>query len=1600
MKKKWKQIASFLLAAALLLGMIPALSVTVNAEANSGIGGRSTSANADGVYLSDLEWVSAKHYNDAHGAAFGVQKNHCSEYPWYCDTPGDPSTEQERYPGSGIYMNGDTTAPVLFEKCLGVAPDATIIYDISGLKAVKFESDIGVEFTKLEPWKQNGGDVETNTKGRCQFEIYADGVQIYKSELLNPTNGRHISVDIPEGTKELKLVNKAYGSATGNDPNTNFASDSEWGNPLLVLEKDTEELILSDMDWVSAKHYNDAHGAAFGVQKNHCSEYPWYCDTPGDPSTEQARYPGSGIYMNGDTTKPVLFEKCLGVAPDATIIYDISGLNAVKFESDIGVEFTKLEPWKQNGGDVETNPKGRCQFEIYADGVQIYKSELLNPTNGRHISVDIPEGTKELKLVNKAYGSATGNDPNTNFASDSEWGNPTLTVRKSSKTWKYLSDMDWKSQLSFFNRISLNYTAYGVQKDRVPQYSFYLDQNKLDQLPTFSTYMNGKSKIYEKGLGMKPDSYAIYDITGMNAEKLTADIGICGYWYDQYMEHKAKLDTDPTAIEEHAAQFIVYADGVPVYQTGADELVYPDSSRHIEVDIPSGTKTLKLECRNYWYATTGSQLSTDDNRNYGSNDAMWGDAKLIFGSGSEEPELPDAPELGENELWLSEQTSIYDYMEGKDPLKKDGKMTLRDADGKKQIYVKGLTGNAKAFATYDIAGMGVTMLKAEIGVDAVMNNIGQTVFTVEADGKPVYTSKEMNAADPAEHIEVAIPKGTERLTIYAVDAKSPSRAIWANAILVVDKSTAVTPQPKPELRRVVNAENPLYLIGYYVYTMETIYEQSDPGYSVKAAWDAVPDELKPYTMMVILSATNGYDRPGAEKMVGGGNQYCPYVTAAEAAEYAIRQCQENNIPCAFQVHGGECTYELGYSFEFLEHLAQTYSCLQGFTAAEMYNYPRHNGLLSPNAYLYEAAEIAVDNGMLFIWTDTNKEFAIDAESDTTLRPGGLFQHCLESSPAMARLFRENKENIVLMYKESMARSVTDSMLLGLWLSEYCGNWGISSDWWHWESEQLGKPFWVTTGDTDYIFQNYWRLCLSMPSNLHTMSIARAAGYGATCFLNEAGYATQAINGKRIPTYQYSIAPMMSRLVKGEIQIASREEVKEACRAVIVDSANWYNVNIDRNTSRLYYTTGKYGIVPVVPPSCPQSELEGYDLVVRENLGSAEALKAELDKVYTQEYTGDAWANHSGKSWYVMNYAENKQADMRADFDLTADKFNRASVTLGNHAFAVLTEGEKEIRVDLSNYRYDCTEIWESDDWKTGGGNIGIVRVLQVLDDLADNMAADTNPDHELRTSVIVLDMDKEPQITFEDSAYIRKLMNYTVEKTGEHEWTITVEHNGFVSFTVTREDDAAEPVEPVVPPVPVKPAPVSRPTQTKPAYDFTDVRSGAWYYGDVMYAAENGLMNGTSGSAFSPLENLTRAQLTAVLYRMDGNPAVSGTCSFTDAKRGAYYADALVWAERNALVNGYGSGAFGVGDAITREQLVTILYRYAAYKGIDVSARADLSGYRDAEKISGYARDAFGWAVEAGLIRGSGDLLNPQGRTTRAEYAAIAARFHKTFIAK
>ena len=175
---------------------------------------------------------------------------------------------------------------------------------------------------------------------------------------------------------------------------------------------------------------------------------------------------------------------------------------------------------------------------------------------------------------------------------------------------------------------------------------------------------------------------------------------------------------------------------------------------------------------------------------------------------------------------------------------------------------------------------------------------------------------------------------------------------------------------------------------------------------------------------------------------------------------------------------------------------------------------------------------------------------------------------------------------------------------------------------------------------------------------------------------------------------------------------------------------------------------------------------------------------------------------------------------------------------------------------------------------------------------------------------------------------------------------------------------------------------------------FTDVAADAWYADAVAYAVEHGLMNGTSASTFSPLMTTDRAMIVTILYRLEGEPAVTGTSAFSDVADGQWYTDAVIWAADNGIVTGYDTGAFGPGDTITREQLAAILYRYASYKGYDVTASADLSGYADQDQISGYALSAMQWANAESLITGTSDsTLTPGGSATRAEAATILMRF-------
>ena len=180
-----------------------------------------------------------------------------------------------------------------------------------------------------------------------------------------------------------------------------------------------------------------------------------------------------------------------------------------------------------------------------------------------------------------------------------------------------------------------------------------------------------------------------------------------------------------------------------------------------------------------------------------------------------------------------------------------------------------------------------------------------------------------------------------------------------------------------------------------------------------------------------------------------------------------------------------------------------------------------------------------------------------------------------------------------------------------------------------------------------------------------------------------------------------------------------------------------------------------------------------------------------------------------------------------------------------------------------------------------------------------------------------------------------------------------------------------------------------------PNVDFLDVSRVDWFYYDVRYVCENGLMNGTSRNRFSPYGTATRGMLVTILYRMENEPRCFGSAAFSDVKPGAYYEKAVIWASQNGIVSGYTDGTFRPDAPVTREQLASILYRYTLYRGQDVSAgeTTSFTGYGDAQAVSSYALPAMRWACGTGILQGANGKLNPSGLATRAQLAAMLHRY-------
>lgn len=222
----------------------------------------------------------------------------------------------------------------------------------------------------------------------------------------------------------------------------------------------------------------------------------------------------------------------------------------------------------------------------------------------------------------------------------------------------------------------------------------------------------------------------------------------------------------------------------------------------------------------------------------------------------------------------------------------------------------------------------------------------------------------------------------------------------------------------------------------------------------------------------------------------------------------------------------------------------------------------------------------------------------------------------------------------------------------------------------------------------------------------------------------------------------------------------------------------------------------------------------------------------------------------------------------------------------------------------------------------------------------------------------------------------------------------------------------SQPVTPVTPNTPSSPSqgsqkpggedsstqkPDEGPDYNSVALPFVDVNAADWFCEAVRYVYARGMMGGTGTNTFSPGGTTTRAMIVTILHRLEGTPAAAGS-AFTDVPAGQYYAQAVGWASSVGVVNGYGDGTFQPDAPITREQMAAILCRYAQYKGVDVSRRADLTRFPDSAKVSPYAAEPMGWAVESGLITGMDGQLAPGGSATRAQVATILMRLCENVV--
>ncbi len=585
-------------------------------------------------------------------------------------------------------------------------------------------------------------------------------------------------------------------------------------------------------------------------------------------------------------------------------------------------------------------------------------------------------------------------------------------------------------------------------------------------------------------------------------------------------------------------------------------------------------------------------------------------------------------------------------------------------------------------------------------------------------------------------------------------------ALFSEARAILAKSFDKTELgEKADLKRTIDNTNPLNLVSYYGNEDLIVF------------WNTLPEKQREYSILLLV--------PGQILLANGESNLHNLEKWADT-------CEKNKIPYAIQAINGETHMEARPPIKYLEErFAAKHTYFYGLNVSELYNGVDLRGEAESDNSLYimDMVKLCAKYGAFFIWTDTNLNYK-----------NGMILEWLENNESLYTTFKIYSDYICMLNNESIADPATFALLQGLWLSGLIGNWGVSSDWWHWKNDGYKSLF----GENDDYIGNEWEQVFCYPENMYVQSMMLVVSRGGTCFSQETPNFAISYNGNHIAGYEYAISPFLDRIIDGRLTIPTMDEVYIATSFAIMGKQNYMLSNYNLKESNLYPTQGNGGIVPLLPKNLRTDERKLFVdrgiVLVDYKVSSKEFMRV------FGENDANTYLTNTGQNWYYINNLENQRGTKYARFTPKYSSAESFYIESEEHSSAIITDTKNGLKIYLSNYRTDKTDMIQQDSAKIfeSGSWESYVSKYLTLDRNGNPLGV---KDSALRKTIIEIKGSYdggEPLIKWNNRSdgggennrkfRVTKQIYNSETKT----LRLEIEHNGVVDFEVYLEDSGNE----------------------------------------------------------------------------------------------------------------------------------------------------------------------------------------------------------------